>query len=418
MGKTTTMIAEGLERASKRSTAMLWAVVVVFIATRFFGMWGAIHFGAPSDVEIAYRRWAVRVVQQDRPPYSDVDIEYPPASLPFVLAPQLPEPTKSGYRVNFVLLMLVIDIAGFIGVLLISKRWGSMLGPWLWVIGVPLLGPFVYLRLDLVPAAATIWALQRSSSDDWLGTGGLLGFGVAAKLYPLLLLPLAFIVCPARLRSRLLIGFGVILVLCFLPFATILGDVSREVIEYHTSRGIQVESLWGSILFIARSGHKSRLILHDFGAHHFVLGSVDLIKKVATLATAAAAGVGVWLAWRSGKSVPELAAISFVTLMLAISVSAVLSPQFFIWVVAMGAVTLCVPNPRVRNQVLMLLPILLITRYIYPTLHPELVMALAFPVGVLWCRNVMLLLTSIFAAARKAETSDEVVPQDPVPVGT
>lgn len=400
------MIAGSLERISARRPLALLLLVVVFIATRFWGAWGAVHFNAATDVEIAYRRWAVRVVEQDRPPYSDVDIEYPPASLPFVLGPQLPHPSKPGYRLNFVALMLLADLASFIGLLVLSKRWKSMLGPWLWVIGLPLLGPFIYLRLDLVPAAATIWALQRAAADDWLSSGGFLGFGVAAKLYPLLLLPLAFVICPPRFRARLVIGSAAIFTLALLPFVTVLGDVFREVIEYHTGRGIQIESLWGSILFIARSDSRFRLIFHDFGAHHFEFGAVPALKLVATLATAGAAAIGLWLAHRGPRNVPNLAAIGFVTLMLAISVTAVLSPQFFIWVTAMGAAALCAPNPRIKNQVLCLLPILLITRFIYPTLHPGLVMALAVPVAILWCRNMLLLLTAIWAAARQAESLD------------
>lgn len=411
------MVTAALDRISERKSVALWLLAGVFVATRLFGVAGAVNFGAVSDVEIAYRRWAVRVIEMDRQPYSEVDIEYPPASLPFVLAPQITEADEHGYRVNFVALMLLADLACFIGLLLLSKRWGSLLGPWLWVIGLFLLGPFVYLRLDLVPAAATIWALQRASSKDWLGSGGLLGFGIAAKLYPLLLLPLAFVMCPKGSRGRLLLGAGGILALALLPFAAILGDVFREVIEYHTGRGIQIESLWGSILFIARSGHPSRLIVHDFGAHHFVLGAVRELKIIASIGTAGAAAAGVWLARRSSvvaRDVREMTGVSFVTLMLAISVSGVLSPQFFIWVLALGAATVCAPGSRLTNQVLMLLPILWITRLIYPTLHPALVYAEAGAVVVLWCRNILLLMTSIWALARQSETGSEPAPE-PMP---
>lgn len=400
------MVTAALDRISVRKPVALWLLVGVFVATRLFGVASAINYGAVSDVEIAYRRWAVRVVERDRPPYSDVDIEYPPGSLPFVLAPQLTGPDEHGYRINFVALMLLADVTCLIGLLLLSKRWGSLLGPWVWVLGIPLLGSLVYLRLDLVPAAATIWAMYRASKDDWLGSGALLGFGAAVKLYPLLLVPLALMMCPKDARKRLLLGVGGVIALALLPFVTILGDVFREVVEYHTGRGIQIESLWGSILFIARSSQRSRLIVHDFGAHHFTLGAVPELKLLASAATLLVATAGVWLARRGRDKVTELASVSFVTLMLAISVTAVLSPQFFIWVLAMGAAATCVPNPRVRNQVLMLIPITAITHLIFPVLHANLVYAEPGAVVVLWARNILLLMTAIFALARQSDTGE------------
>jgi hypothetical protein len=401
------MLTRNLDRVSKPSPVALAVLAVLFIVTRFIGASGAINFGTVSDVEIAYRRWAVRVVEQDRFPYSEIDIEYPPASLPLVLAPQLPEPTEHGYRVNFVALMLLFDIAGFLGLLMLAKRWGSMLGPLLWVIGLPLLGPFVYLRLDLAPAVATIWALQRASSDDWWGNGGLLGFGVAAKLYPLLLLPVSFFMSPRSSRLKVVVGSGAIILLAFLPFIAILGDVFREVIEYHTGRGIQIESLWGSILFIVRSGNPQRFIYHDFGAHHFELGAVSKIKIAASIGTIGAAGAGIWLARKGRRTPQEMAGVCFVTIMLAISVSGVLSPQFFIWVLALGAASVCVIGSRLRNQVLMLVPILLLTQIIFPNLHPRLVNAEPLAVVVLWCRNILLLVTAFYALARQAESAED-----------
>ena len=230
------MLTKSLDRISTRTPVALFTLVIVFLVTRFLGGAGAINFHTTSDVEIAYRPWAIQVIEKDRAPYSEVDIEYPPASLPFVLAPQLSEPDQYHYRINFVIGMLLADLAAFLGLLVLSKRWGSSLGPWLWVIALPLLGPFVYLRLDLVPTAAMIWAFQRASRDDWLGTGGFLGLGIAAKLFPLLLVPLAAAIAYGRSRIRLLIGTGAVVLIACLPFITILPDLFRDIVQYHTGQ--------------------------------------------------------------------------------------------------------------------------------------------------------------------------------------
>ncbi|HYI45639.1 MAG TPA: glycosyltransferase 87 family protein [Actinomycetota bacterium] len=408
------MLTRSLDRISERTSTAIKVVVALFVVTRLFGAAGAINFPTSSDVEIAYRPWAIQVVDKDRAPYSEVDIEYPPASLPFVLAPQVPSPDQYHYRINFVLAMLVADIAAFIGLMMLSKRWGSLLGPWLWVIALPLLGPFVYLRLDLIPTAAMIWALQRASRDDWLGGGGFLGFGIAAKLFPLLLVPLALLIAPARSRLKLLIGAGAVVLIAFLPFMTILNDLFRDIVEYHTGRGIQVESLWGSMLYVARSGEELKLIFHDFGAHHFRFGAVETMKTVASIATAATLVIGIWLAKKAPKDVRELASVSCVTLLMAITVSGVLSPQFFMWIAGLGAVSLCAAGSRLRNLMLMLLPLLLLTQVIYPTMHPALVRAEAPAVVMLWCRNILLLLTAIYGVASVSGPST----RGPASVGT
>jgi hypothetical protein len=153
------------------------------------------------------------------------------------------------------------------------------------------------------------------------------------------------------------------------------------------------------MLYIARSGEELKLIFHDFGAHHFRFGAVETLKTVAAVATAASAAIGIWLARRALEDVRELAAVSYATVLFAITVSGVLSPQFFMWVAALGAVSLCSPESRLRNPLLMLIPILILTQVIYPTMHPALVRAEAPAVIVLWCRNILLLMTAIYTLA-------------------
>lgn len=231
----------------------------------------------------------------------------------------------------------------------------------------------------------------------------MLGFAIVAKAYAVVLLPIALIMCPREKRARFGLGIVGLIALLFIPFIGVLPDVIESVAGYHAKRGIQIESLWGSILFIARSGDYSRLIVHDFGAHHFFGGAVPEFKLLATATTLGAIGVGAWLAKRSPKVGSEHAGTAFATITLVVAVASVLSPQFLIWVIALAAAAVCYTESRLTNQALALIPVTAITRWVYPTLHPGLVVAETLPVIVLWCRNILLLLVGLFATANQHE---------------
>ncbi|HWL65266.1 MAG TPA: hypothetical protein VNP73_04760, partial [Actinomycetota bacterium] len=363
------MLEAAFARIGGRNRISIGLLLLAFIVTRFLGASGAVGFGARTDVEIAYRHWAVTVVERDQVPYAQVNVEYPPGSLPFVLAPQLTTDTEHSYRVLFVSLMVLVDALGLLGLMVLSRRNGSMLGPWMWVVGLWILGPFIFLRLDLVPAVATIWAMERATNGKWGAGGALLGFGAIAKLYPLIILPVLFIMAPREAKKRVLIGAGAVAAVFLAPFLLILPDVFNEVIGYHSKRGIQIESLWGSLLYVARSGTPIKFILHNYGAHHFEGGSTSMLKAIAGLATIGAVSLGAWVAHTSKRLPENLAGICFATLTLTVAVASVLSPQFFVWVVALAAVALCWPKSPVQLQAAALLFILLLTRLIYPMLH-------------------------------------------------
>src|SRR5205085_2105522 len=88
--------------------------------------------------------------------------------------------------------------------------------------------------------------------NRWAHVGLLIAAGTAVKLVPALLLPLLFFVAP-RDRRRLLVGsFVGGVALAMLPFVNVLPDMFRSVIEYHTERGVQAESIWGAGMLVAQ----------------------------------------------------------------------------------------------------------------------------------------------------------------------
>jgi hypothetical protein len=370
-----------------------WLLIGVFVITRVVVSYLAAHpdlyaeGGVTFDVIAVYQHWAESVVQAGNAAYSTVAIEYPPGSQPFIFLPELLSPEQ--YLPTFVTLMVLIDLVGFVGLYLLARRWGSMQGPWLWVLGIPLLGPLSYTRLDVVPAVLLIWAFERASKAEWGWTGGLMGFGALAKIYPALMIPATFIMSS---KKKLFVTGVVIAVV--LPLLTLLGSIDSiwtSVVTYHMNRGIQVESIWGSALFVNHLLGRRVQLVSDFGAWHFRVPD-SLIENMAFLLTLAAVALSIrWALKGTNKSPQRLALLSFTLILLSISVSTVFSPQFMLWLLGAGATVACIASPRIHLAPFLLLPACLLTQVVFPFNYAELLSFEATPVWTLVIRNVLVL---------------------------
>ena len=387
------------------SRKLLWVVIALFLITRAPMLWLAAApdvyerngIVAASDVNL-YEGWSAQMVDGGNGAYSEVPIEYPPGSLPFILGPQVVNGDRS-YLTSFVGMMFLIDIAGLLGLIVMAGRWGSSLGPILWVLAITALGPIAYVRLDLVPAVATIWAFERSSADDWMGTGGWIGVGAIAKLYPLLFLPAGLLL--ASQRRRYLAATAVVFVAPLLPLIPAIGDVASSVLGYHMDRGIQVESLWGGILFIAQRSGAEAPLGYSFGALHFSGPLSETLKPIATLASLAGLAAGTGIAWRMrGRRDPRKAfpEACFVILAFSLALGTVFSPQFLLWIFAIGATVLCMGDSRLRWFAFLLVPVAAITQGIFPFLYVDLLYSETLPVVLLWIRNATVAIMAIGGA--------------------
>jgi hypothetical protein len=342
-----------------------------------------------SDVSL-YEGWAREMVDNHNGAYTEVRIEYPPGSLPFFLLPKVVG-TSFDYLPKFITLMLLLDIAGLVGLLILSRRWGSSWGPWLWVILIAALGPVVYLRLDLIPAVATIWAIERASARDWFSSGGWIGFGIVTKLYP------ALFVLPGLLASRrnwrFPLGVAMLVILPLVPLIPALDALRESVLGYHTQRGIQVESLWGSILFVVMKAGGELSVDYTFGALHFAGPTADALKPLSTIVSALTVLGASLLALRPDEergSDRTFAEVSFTVLALALAFGSVFSPQFLVWLFAVGACIACDRFSRLGTPVLLLIPVAFLTHAIFPFLYNRMLAAETGALAVLWIRNLLI----------------------------
>lgn len=387
------------------SRRALVAVIAVFVATRLVTGFLADHpehYG-PLDSKVTgdpgtYEFWSGQILTNHLNPYSEVGIEYPPGAVPFIVAPGIDKPLDDTYRTRFVLLMMAVDLVGFLVLLLLARRWGSLLGVWAWVAVVPLLGPISYNRLDLIPAVATILAIERFAARSWFGGGGWLGYGVVAKVYPAMFLPIAL---AAGRRKQVIAGAAVVGVLFLVPYLGFLEDVYRNVVGYHTERGIQIESLWGFVLMLASKFGHAIGINYSFGALHVGSSMEDPLKVIAQVLSLGFVGLGVWLARRKraggDASGPETAGIMFMTMAGTIAVGSVFSPQFVLWLGALAAAVLCDRSTALRVPALAVLPVALMTQFVYPFFYTRLVAVEPPALVLLASRNFLVLFVAIEA---------------------
>jgi hypothetical protein len=380
-----------------------------------------------------YAGWAHEIVGEGLAPYREVDIEYPPGSLPFVVVPAVLGQGEFS-RPVFVAMMFALDAFAFATLLSMAKRrrggedaegederqraggrgslgdgggWrraGAYGGVATWLLLPPLLGVLLYGRLDLIPAVALLLGLERAHARRWSTSGVWLGLGAAAKLFPALFVPIAAVAAGGR-RLRLLAGVVAGGLVAWVPFAGDTGDLINDVLGYHSARGIHLESLWGSLLNLARVSGGPVELVFEFGAFHIEGPGAEAMLTVTTVLSVAlvVAGLGVAvLRWwrRPQRAALELPLAVTATLALLLGTGRVFSPQFMIWLVAAAAVLFTV-GPRIALWAgPLLLAALVMTALGYPLWFDFLRDGAREPAVLLLYRNVVVIVLGVALTAR------------------
>jgi hypothetical protein len=300
-----------------------------------------------------------RAIKDGDLPYRDQEIEYPPLSIPVLIAPAYFDDSTQGFIDGFMWEMLAFDLAIIVLIALAlpgdGRRVLSALG--IYTVGLVTLsgvvidrslidyGPLALDRFDLVPTLFVLGAVlarDRGRSATW---SGLLSVGVAIKAFPLFLYP-ALLRGERNLR-RVIIAGAVPLLLCAAA-VIVMGDEFGSAITYHTERTLQVESLGASAFELAHVLGASGVAT---GVGH---GGFEISASGATAARWISIVIGVagylWLAWAGWRS--RATNFELVCALLAVLVvfAPVLSPQFLLWLLPVSA---CAYGLRKENLVLL-----------------------------------------------------------------
>jgi hypothetical protein len=227
---------------------------------------------------------------------------------------------------------LALDAVGASG----ERAWAGLLA-----IGIsPLvLGSLFDTRFDLWPTLLAVGALAAVVRERPVVSGLLLGLGFAAKLWPGVLLPIAFIHLWRRQGERgvlsVLAGFLVAATACFLPFAVLGPDGLRAMFSDQLGRPLQVESLGAAVLMAAQHlGMRPLATVTSHGAQALTGHGAGLAADLST-ALEIVAVLGVWIAFvRRRGSDGEAALVAAAAAACAlVAFDKVLSPQYLIWLV-------------------------------------------------------------------------------------
>lgn len=341
-----------------------------------------------SDVSVIYRGW-YDVLSTGTFPLDDVTWQYPPAAALAILSPGLLPFLE--YATAFFVLACVADLVTLALLLYAGRGPGrTRRGAWVWVVGVPLLGPTVYARYDVMVTAVAVGALLAGARHPRM-LGALAGFGALVKVWPALLL------LAVRERgawvSAVVTGGGVAAL-----FAVLMPG-AFAFLGFQRDRGTEVESLGALVFHVARHHGWEGEVLLNYGSVEFLGPYVSWVSTGALFLTGAAlAWLVLWRVLASRFEPHTVADAAFVGVLMFTTTSRVISPQYMVWLVGLGAVCLCFRGSRMGAPVGMVVVACLVTVLEFPVWFAHVVASDALGISLLVLRNGLLVVATLVAA--------------------
>ncbi|MGR8011034.1 glycosyltransferase 87 family protein [Streptomyces hypolithicus] len=347
-----------------------------------------------SDVSVIYQGW-YEVLRTGTFPQDDVTWQYPPAAALAILSPAvLP---FLGYAQAFFLLACLSD-ALVTGLLVYAgRRPGKRFaGAWVWVAGLPLLGPTAYARYDVMVTAVAVAALLAGARHPRL-LGALAGFGALLKVWPALLLAGTARGRGTRLAwtAAAVASAALLALLC----ATMPGALAF--LTFQRDRGTEIESLGALVFHVARHFGWEGEVLLNYGSMEFLGPYVPLVSTAAMGLTAVAFG---WLLlWRLRARIFRASTVSdaaFTAVLLFTTTSRVISPQYLLWLVGLAATCLAFRGSRMDRPAWLVLAATGVTLLEFPIWFSHVVASDVWGVLLLVVRNGLLVAATLMAAKR------------------
>jgi hypothetical protein len=380
----------------RSAVAALVALGAGWAVTLYVGPW--------SDERVndlfVYRSFAAPVLDGGLP-YRDVAFEYPPLAAPAIAAPGVAGTGEDTFHIAFALWTLAAAAAV---VLLCGALAGRRAMPA--AAAMPLLcGALLRTHFDLFPVALVLGALLLLARDRPRSGFAVLGLAVMTKVFPIVVAPVAVAWLLARGRRRDAWQGALV---CAAVMAAIAGaalaaspDGALDAVRYHLDRPVQVESSPALVLLAldglgaghaeSVSGFRSDGLLHpaaDAVASLFLTALVALVallcvsvagKRRRGPVPANAAGVG--------PGARELVLASLAACAGFALFGKVLSPQFVIWVLPLGALAFAWRMHALAAAVLL---VALLTQIEFPAHYFDVVAREPLAVGLVAVRNAAL----------------------------
>jgi hypothetical protein len=397
--------------ASSEPGRLVYAAVAAFLASLTVLHWGFYQHNLIIDT-VEYHRYGVAVMH-GHVPYRDFGLEYPPGALPVFVPPAIGHDGFSLYNREFQILMALCGVGALLAMTVALRalrasveRTAAALA---FAAFAPLvLGSVIIYRYDLWPAALTVAGLAGVlAGRDRLGFGAF-GLGVAAKVFPAVVVPPALVyVWRTRGRREALACLGValaVVAVVVVPFLVLAPDGLRDSVVRQTTRPVQIESLASAVLLAAHQVGGLGITMESSHGSQNLVGSLPHVLGSASSVLLVAALLAIWVAAARGPATGErLVRYSAASLVAFIALSKVLSPQFLIWLIPL------VPLVRGRRGLAasaLLGLALLLTQLWFPIRYWDLALRFAaFPSWLVVARDLVLvaLLAVLLVPLRERE---------------
>ncbi|MFI1212114.1 glycosyltransferase 87 family protein [Streptomyces sp. NPDC020802] len=362
-------------RTASRTMPRLLPLAAAWTATRVLMLWLLLQDGrAPLGVggvareaHDLYARW-YGVLVEGTFPTGDRLWQYPPGAGPVLLSPGLlPGLT---YFQAFVVLTLATDLLITVALTRAGTRTGrSLRGAALWTAALPLLLHIPLARYDVqVTALAVISLLALSRSTRACGVFAALG--ALVKVWP----ALALIGTPRGRTTKEAWTSAAVTAGALLLALTALFRDPFDFLRQQGGRGVQIESLGGTVLSFARHAGWPGRVGYRYGAMEFTGPYVTSIAAASLALTVVA--FGALLLWRLRArrwtpATPYDAALSAVLLFTV--TSRVISPQYMVWLIGLAAVCLTSRHTTQRPVAALITAAAAVSALAYPVLYDDVV---------------------------------------------
>lgn len=345
--------------ATARLPAWVWLVtrlagLVVLSGTTFYPQ-------VDDDVQYHYFLWATLVLRHGLLPWKSFPVDYPPGVLPLMI---LPGGTKA-YELEFIVLALVADA---LVARTLARSGAASSGLWGWVLLPVLLGPVMWVRLDVFVAAAIMGFVRAVERRRWLLAGLCVAAATLLKLWPAVLLVLIFPIVERRGWLRAATTAGVSVAVATGPVLAWGGGAGLwAMLRTQGGRGLEVETLWAAPAVLAHALGATVAITEGEGSPEILIPGWALWIGSALL-PALLLILFAWL-WRiraRGVPVPIVVAAGAALVLVG---AKVLSPQYVVWAAAAVLLALDgVPEGGQRRRILLLTTgaLAATTQWLYP----------------------------------------------------
>ena len=345
-----------------------------------------------QDLPATYFAPKAQAIADGATPYLQVPYEYPPATIPLLLAPRaLGGDTPTAYHQRMIWLYAGVDVAIvlLLGHVLRRRPWELTGALVVWSACVLGLGRVSLTRFDIVVGLAVLAAALALERRPRIA-GAALGIAAALKIGPL--------AGAAGLPRRAWAPALALPIAAQLAFVSLTGCWGLEWVRYHLDRSPQLES-WAAVVaeLADRAGIAGARIAFDHGSWNATGSFADFAGRISAVVLV---GVVVLVARRARPSAIALLA----GLGAVVAFGSVLSPQYLLWLAPLSALIAA----RYPLQAVLLVATCALTRLELWLTIDDLPALSSTGLAVIVARNVVLLgwLVAVYRASAR-NTSQE-----------